>query len=183
MFVYVCACIYSCKCDCVCMFPAYVHVCTSFTIILPVFHLLLISNCSDCGCGSGEGGCTKCGACQICTGDPLPDKHSLMTYITSTDLDVVAVYEKGRERIKDLKEKEQGQKKEKKEKKKKKKKAKASSESPPPPPPPPLPPVLSLVNPSVPPPIPPHVPLVPKSLQSQTSIASESGLKLLFGCK
>ena len=161
-------------CICTCMYVIYNHI--------PVLHLLLISNCSDCGCGSGEGGCTKCGACQICTGDPLPDKHSLMTYITSTDLDVVAVYEKGRERIKDLKEKEQGQKKEKKEKKKKKK-AKASSESPPPPPPPPLPPMLPLVNPSVPPPIPPHIPLVPQSLQSQTSIASESGLKLLFGCK
>ena len=176
---------YTSMCDCVCMFPAYI----SYTVHhlhtyvhIPVCHLLLILNCSDCGCGSGESGCTKCGACQICTGDPLPDKHSLMTYITSTDLDVVAVYEKGRERIKDLKEKEQGQKKEKKEKKKKKK-AKASSESPPPPPPPPLPPMLPLVNPSIPPPIPPHIPLVPQSLQSQSSGTSESGLKLLFGCK
>ena len=34
----------------------------------------------------------------------MPDKHSLMTYITSSDVDVVDIYEKGRERVKKLKE-------------------------------------------------------------------------------
>ena len=57
-----------------------------------------------CGCGEGESGCVECGVCQVCTGDPMPDKHSLMTYITSSDVDVVDIYEKGRERVKKLKE-------------------------------------------------------------------------------
>jgi E3 ubiquitin-protein ligase MYCBP2 len=146
---------------------------------------------SDCGCGSGDSGCSECGACQICTGEPLPDKHTLMTYITSTDLDVVAAYEKGRERIKALREeKESAEKAMKVEKVKKKKKGKVVPPPPAPPPPPvppPVPPVpqiksaaFNLFGGPPPPPLPPQNKVQLDTQESVSSMGSDTGLKQLF---
>lgn len=59
----------------------------------------------------------------MCTGDGLSDQHTLMIYISAADVDIVDLYEKGRERVR--KEKEAAEKKQSegkvKEKKKKKK--------------------------------------------------------------
>ena len=76
----------------------------------------------ECGCGSGESGCTNCGACQVCTGDGLSDQHTLMVYISSADVDIVELYERGRERVRKEKEAEERKQSEGKPKEKKKKK-------------------------------------------------------------
>ena len=43
----------------------------------------------------------------MCTGDGLSDQHTLMVYISTADVDIVDLYEKGRERVRKEKEAEE----------------------------------------------------------------------------
>lgn len=43
-------------------FKYYVVTCRIF------YHFFSLPTCSDCGCGSGDSGCSRCGCCKVCAG-------------------------------------------------------------------------------------------------------------------